>query len=80
MEETIVKYHEEHEVVYTLIATVDGEVVAKFTDDQSADGVAGYASLLDEAMEKHIIDEVNSAAEYKAEAEAEAQMEMERGN
>ena len=80
MEEAIVKYHEEHEVVYTLMATVDGEVIGKFTDDQSADGVAGYASLLDEAMEKHIIDDVNSKAEYAAEAAAEDAMERERGN
>lgn len=78
MEEAINKFHEEHEVVYTLVATVDGEVIAKFTDDQSADGVAGYAALLDEKMQQHIIDDANGRAEYLAEAEAESQMEAER--
>lgn len=80
MEEAINQFHESHEVVYTLVAVVDGEVVAKFTSDQSADDVASYSALLDEHMQKHIIDDANSRAEYLAEAEAENQIEQERGN
>lgn len=79
MEEAIQNYHEEHEVVYTLTATVDGEVIGTYTSDQSADDVAGYAGLLDSAMQQHIIADANDRAEYLAEAEAEAQMEAERG-
>lgn len=80
MDEAIQKYHEDHEVVYTLMATVDGEVVAKYTSEISADDVSGFATLTDEAMQKHIIDDANARAEYLAESEAEMQMEQERGN
>ncbi|MGV9002381.1 MAG: hypothetical protein ACOH18_05515 [Candidatus Saccharimonadaceae bacterium] len=80
MDEAIQKFHEEHEVVYTLMAVVDGEVVAKHTSSISADDVSGFATLTDEAMQTHIIDDANGRAEYLAESEAETQMEQERGN
>ena len=80
MDEAILKFHEDHEVEYIMQVVVDGEVVVKYTDSQSFDGVSGYAVSADEAMQQYIIDDVNSRAEYAAEAAAEAQMEQERGN
>ena len=80
MEEVLNQYHEDHDVKYTLMVEIDGELLAKYESNQSADDVSGYAGLLDNVVAEHIIQDVNEAAEYKAEAEAEAQMEAERGN
>ena len=72
MKDKIIQFHEDHEVKYTLMVEIDGELLAKHTDSYSADNVAGYAWQLDQEVDQYIIGEEVA----KAEAIAEAQMEQ----
>lgn len=49
-------FHENHEVKYTFMAEVDGEVVAKQTSSSSADDVSGFGWLIDERVQKLVLE------------------------
>ena len=76
MEEKILDYIDQHKVNFELRAIDgDGEVLAKFTSGVSADDVAGYAGLLDNAIDELVINSLVDEVQYKVEADAEAQMQ-----
>jgi len=78
IDEIVQKYHEKHQVVYTLMVEVDGEVLAKYTSSIDAADVSGDSDNLDEQVQKAAIEEEESRIEYEKEAEAERQMEEAR--
>jgi len=76
MEEKILDYIDQHKIKFELRAIDgDGEVLAKFTSGVSADDVAGYAGLLDNAIDELVINSLVDEVQYKVEADAEAQMQ-----
>ena len=76
MEEKILDYIDQHKIKFELRAIDgDGEVIAKFTSGVSADDVAGYAGLLDNAIDELVINRLVDEVQYKVEADAEAQMQ-----
>ena len=76
MEEKILDYIDQHKINFELRAIDgDGEVLAKFTSGVSADDVAGYAGLLDNAIDELVINSLVDEVQYKVEADAEAQMQ-----
>lgn len=76
MEEKILDYIDQHKIKFELRAIDgDGEVIAKFTSGVSADDVAGYAGLLDNAIDELVINSLVDEVQYKVEADAEAQMQ-----
>ena len=76
MEEKILDYIDQHKINFELRAIDgDGEVIAKFTSGVSADDVAGYAGLLDNAIDELVINSLVDEVQYKVEADAEAQMQ-----
>ena len=76
MEEKILDYIDQHKIKFELRAIDgDGEVLAKFTSGVSADDVAGYAGLLDNAVDELVINSLVDEVQYKVEADAEAQMQ-----
>lgn len=75
IDELIDNYLENHNIHFELRAVKDdGEVVAKYSSDISADDVSGYAGLLDEKIMQLAIEENNDHYEYMKEAEAEDAM------
>ena len=79
MEEKILDYIDQHKIKFELRAIDgDGEVLAKYSSGVSADDVAGYAGLLDNAIDELVLPVINSLVDevqYKVEADAEAQMQ-----
>lgn len=76
MEEKILDYIDQHKINFELRAIDgDGEVLAKFTSGVSADDAAGYAGLLDNAIDELVINSLVDEVQYKVEADAEAQMQ-----
>ena len=68
-------YIAENDIVFELRAVNgDGDVLVKFTGT-SGDDVSGYASLLDEQIEKLALE----SEESKLEQDAEIQSDLERG-
>lgn len=75
MEDYIEQYHENHEVEYKIMATIDGEVIAYVTSGISADDVAGSAWQVDQKVQQHISGELADAAELAVEAQTEELIE-----
>lgn len=76
MEEKILDYIDQHKIKFELRAIDgDGEVIAKYSSGVSADDVAGYAGLLDGAIDELVINSLVDEVQYKVEADAEAQMQ-----
>lgn len=78
MEELIQQYHEDNGITYIMQAVnSDGDVIVKYESELSFDDVASYSAVADEYIEKYIIDELASKAEYEAEDLAERQLQEE---
>lgn len=72
MDELITEYLESNGITFQLSAIdADGEIIVKYTDEHSAEDVAGFAGLLDE----YIIRQAIESSIGKEESQAEAQMQ-----
>lgn len=78
IDEIVEQYHEKHEVVYTIMVEVDGEVLGKYTSSIDASDVACDSEHVDELVQKAAIEEEEGRVEYEKEAEGERQMEEAR--
>lgn len=78
-DELITKFHEAHEVVYSIVATVDGHTVAKVSNQISADHAAGSAWMIDSAIEAQARAEFTDQVDTQAAADTDQHIANERG-
>lgn len=78
IDKVIQEFHEKHEVVYSLVATVDGEVVVNNTSSISADDVAMFAYKTDSAIGNLAVAELEGKADADAAVEADNAVEESR--
>lgn len=80
IDDIVEQYHEKHEVIYTLMAEVDGEIIGKYTSSIDASDVACESENLDDLVRETAISEEEDRIEYEKESAAEAQMQEELDN
>ena len=70
--DAIEQYHEDHDVIYTLQVEIDGEVIAKRSDEWSAFNITGFgdADAIDMAAAEYIAAELDILEDYRRDIEA----------
>lgn len=78
-DQLIEQFHKDHQVIYSIVATVDGVIAAQVSNELSADQAAGSAWLVDDAILTLAHAEAADKADLKSSTDTDQKIANERG-